>query len=61
MGGILWVATFVFGGYFFGNIPWVQEHFSLVILGIILVSVLVAVIEYLRHALHTNIDSGNKP
>ena len=60
-GGILWVSTFVFGGYFFGNIPWVQEHFSLVILGIILLSVLVAVIEYLRHALHTNIDSGNKP
>jgi membrane-associated protein len=48
-GGILWVALFVFGGYFFGNIPAVAHNFTLVIMGIIIVSVLPAIIEYLRH------------
>jgi len=28
-GGIFWVALFVFGGYFLGNIPWAKENFSL--------------------------------
>jgi membrane-associated protein len=48
-GGILWVGLFTFGGYFFGNIPAVKERFTLVILAIIVVSVLPAVIEFLRH------------
>ena len=49
IGGSLWVATFVFGGYFFGNIPLVQENFTLVILGIISVSLLIAAFEFVRH------------
>jgi len=28
-GGVFWVAIFVFGGYFLGNIPWAKENFSL--------------------------------
>jgi membrane-associated protein len=48
-GAILWVALFVFGGYFFGNIPAVAHNFTLVIMAIIFVSVLPGVIEYLRH------------
>jgi membrane-associated protein len=47
-GGVLWVALFVFAGFFFGNIPAVAHNFSLVIVGIIVVSVLPAIIEYLR-------------
>lgn len=39
-GGFVWTAGFIFGGYFFGNIPFVSENFTLVILGIIFVSVL---------------------
>jgi membrane-associated protein len=38
-GGVLWIATFVLGGYFFGNLPVVRRHFSLVVLGVILISV----------------------
>jgi len=49
IGGIGWVAIFVFSGYFFGNIPLVRRHFTLVIIAIIFISVLPGVIEYLRH------------
>ena len=48
-GGVLWVAVCVFAGYFFGNLPFVKKNFTLVILAIIFVSVLPAVVEFLRH------------
>jgi membrane-associated protein len=48
VGGILWVAIFTFGGYFFGNLPFVQDNFSLVVIAIILISVLPAVFEILK-------------
>ncbi|MCL4530576.1 MAG: DedA family protein [Chloroflexi bacterium] len=37
-GGITWVALFTFAGYFFGNIPFIRDHFSTVIIVIILIS-----------------------
>ena len=48
-GGIAWVLIFVLGGFFFGNIPVVKNNFSLAILLIILVSLLPALVGYLRH------------
>jgi membrane-associated protein len=48
VGGILWVAIFTYGGYFFGNLPVVQENFTLVILAIIVISVLPGVVEFFR-------------
>ena len=38
-GGIVWVLSFTFLGYFFGNIPFVKENFELVILAILFISV----------------------
>ncbi len=48
VGGVLWVASFVSLGYFFGNLPAVQKNFKVVILAIIVISVLPAVIEFYR-------------
>ncbi|MBI5758859.1 MAG: DedA family protein [Planctomycetales bacterium] len=47
-GGIVWVVLFVLGGYFFGSREFVKKNFTLVILGIIVVSVLPAVFEFVR-------------
>lgn len=49
IGGLAWVFLFVYGGYFFGNIPIVKQNFTLVILAIIVISVLPGVYEYIRH------------
>jgi membrane-associated protein len=48
-GGVAWVGLCVGGGYVFGNVPIVKENFSLVVLGIVAVSLLPMVIEYLRY------------
>ncbi len=48
VGGIGWIAAFVFGGYFFGNIPLVKNNFALIILAIIFISILPGIIEFLR-------------
>lgn len=47
-GGIVWVALFTFAGYFFGNIPFIRDHFSLVVLAIVFISVLPMVYEAIK-------------
>jgi membrane-associated protein len=49
IGGIAWIAIFILGGYFFGNLPVIKNNFTLVIIAIIILSVLPGVIEYFRH------------
>lgn len=48
VGGTLWVSLFLWGGYFFGGLPFVEKNFSLVIIAIVLISVLPAVWEALK-------------
>jgi membrane-associated protein len=49
VGGIAWTVIFVLGGYFFGNIPFVKQNFSIVIITIIFLSILPGIIELFRH------------
>ena len=44
LGGITWSTLFTLLGYFFGGIPFVQEHFELLIVGIVLVSVIPTIV-----------------
>jgi membrane-associated protein len=48
IGGVGWVAIFVFGGFLFGNIPFIRENFSFVTIAIILISVLPIAVEFAR-------------
>lgn len=47
-GAILWVLSFVLGGYYFGNIPVVKRNFTLVIFAIILISILPGIIAFVN-------------
>ncbi len=49
IGGVAWVALFVFGGYFLGEIPLIKENFTIVIIIIIIISLLPPVLEYIKH------------
>ncbi len=48
LGSLLWVSVCVGAGWFFGNLPLVRDHFTLVVLGIIFASILPAIIAVLR-------------
>ncbi|VVB79751.1 SNARE associated Golgi protein [uncultured archaeon] len=54
LGAVMWVLLFVLGGFFFGNIPLIKEHFSLVILLIIIISIVPAVIDFVRYKFSKN-------
>lgn len=45
---ILWVSTLLFAGYFFGKLPFIKQHFSLVIYGIIAISLLPPILLFLQ-------------
>ncbi|MEW5308258.1 MAG: hypothetical protein WDW38_000231 [Sanguina aurantia] len=47
-GAVLWSVLFVGGGFFFGNLPFVQKNFTLVVLGIVVVSVVPVILEVLQ-------------
>lgn len=48
-GALLWVLGCVGAGFVFGNVPIVKENFSLVVLGIVAVSLIPVVLEWVRH------------
>ena len=47
-GGVLWVASLCYAGYFFGNIPWIKGNLTLIIVGIIVVSLVPVVWAWLK-------------
>lgn len=54
IGGISWATTFFLIGVFFGNMPFVRTHFSLIVLAILLISVMPAVVAFLKTKLETD-------
>ncbi|MEW6184734.1 MAG: DedA family protein [Thermodesulfobacteriota bacterium] len=53
VGGIAWIALFIYGGYFFGNLPVVRKNFTLVVMAIIFISILPGIIEFLRQRMQS--------
>jgi len=49
VGALVWVVSLVLAGYFFGNLPWVKKNLSLVILGIIVLSLVPIALQYWNH------------
>lgn len=49
IGAVIWVVLFTMLGYFFGQLPFVKEHFSWIMIGIIVVSVVPMMVEIMRH------------
>ena len=43
VGGVLWIGLLVYAGYLFGNIPWVKQNLSVIVIGIVIVSLIPAV------------------
>jgi membrane-associated protein len=54
-GGALWICTMLLAGYAFGTHPWIQKHFEMVVVAIVLLSVLPMLLELARNYI------GNKP
>ena len=49
LGAFLWVTIFLFGGFFFGNLPFVKDHFSIIVFTIIFVSLIPAIWEFVKY------------
>jgi membrane-associated protein len=55
MGVLLWTSICIFSGYFFGTFPWVNQHFEVVVLGIVFVSLIPTFVQVAKYFL------GSKP
>ena len=48
VGGCLWISSLVYAGYLFGNIPWVKDNLSLIVVAIVVVSLIPAVSTFVK-------------
>jgi membrane-associated protein len=48
LGGFFWITSLMYAGYLFGNLPWVKQNLSLIVIAIVIVSVLPIAIKYLQ-------------
>ena len=49
LGGAIWIGSLTMAGYFLGEIPWIRKNIELVAIGIIFISVLPILVQYLKH------------
>jgi len=59
IGGGLWVSLFLGGGYFFGNLSFIKNHFSYVLMAIIIISLLPGVIMFIKEKRKTGKNDEN--
>lgn len=48
IGSLFWINFFIFGGYFFGNVPIVKNNLSFFILGIVFISIIPGIVQFVR-------------
>jgi membrane-associated protein len=48
IGAVLWITSLVYAGYWFGNIPWVKENLTYIVIGIVVVSLIPAVTTFVQ-------------
>jgi membrane-associated protein len=48
IGGFAWIASLAYAGYLFGNIPWVKQNLTLIVIGIVVVSLVPAATTFLK-------------
>jgi len=48
IGGVFWITSLVYAGYLFGNIPWVKQNLTYIVLGVVLVSLIPAISTYVK-------------
>jgi membrane-associated protein len=48
VGGVAWITSLTYAGYLFGNIPWVKHNLTYIVVGIVIVSLIPAIVTYLR-------------
>ncbi|MFA4991588.1 MAG: DedA family protein [Candidatus Omnitrophota bacterium] len=53
IGGIIWAALFIFGGFWFGGMPLIKDHFMLFTLFIIFLSLLPVIVKFIKVSLRT--------
>jgi len=56
VGACLWIALLVYAGFLFGNIPWVKDNLTLIVVAIVVVSLIPAVTTFLRERRGSRID-----
>src|SRR5437764_14254416 len=59
VGGAAWVASLVYTGYLFGNIPLVKDNLAWIVLGIVIVSLLPMVVQFVKER-HARMQSGER-
>ena len=48
IGAVLWITSLIYAGYWFGNIPWVKENLTYIVIGIVVVSLIPAVTTFVQ-------------
>jgi membrane-associated protein len=48
IGAVIWITSLVYAGYWFGNIPWVKENLTYIVIGIVVVSLIPAITTFVQ-------------